>query len=213
MAEYSKDDILVSFKYKRQDILSLISSAESKRDTNRITYSKNVFLPLTDICRNECGYCTFKKNPEDENARILMDYEEIFAVLKDADKWRCKEALFTFGERAEEFDEVKAALEDLGYNNMIEYLYFICDETLKNTGLLPHSNPGVLKKSELKTLREVNASMGLMLETTSKRLMKTVVHEKSPGKDPDLRIKTIKNAGKLKIPFTTGLTYWYWRNS
>jgi FO synthase subunit 1 len=205
MAEYSKNDILSLLNTKGKNILSLLSSAESKRDTDRITYSKNVFLPLTDICRNECGYCTFKKNPEDEDAQILMDYKEIFAVLKDADKWKCKEALFTFGEHPEEFDEVKAALEDLGYNNMIEYLYFICDETLKNTGLLPHSNPGVLKKSELKTLREVNASMGLMLETTSKKLMKTVVHEKSPGKDPDLRIKTIKNAGKLKIPFTTGL--------
>jgi FO synthase subunit 1 len=205
MDEYSKEDIINLLNAKGKDILSLISSAESKRDTNRITYSKNAFLPLTDICRNECGYCTFKKNPEDEEARILMNYDEIFAVLKEADKWGCKEALFTFGERPEEFNEVKAALEDLGFQNMIEYLYFICDETLKNTGLLPHSNPGVLKKSELKILREVNASMGLMLETTSKRLMKTIVHEKSPGKSPDLRIKTIENAGKLKIPFTTGL--------
>lgn len=88
---------------------------------------------------------------------------------------------------------------------MIEYLYFICDETLKKTGLLPHSNPGILKKKEMGLLKEVNASMGLMLETTSKRLMKTIVHEKSPGKDPKLRIKSIENAGKLKIPFTTGL--------
>lgn len=205
MDEYSKEDIINLLNAKNKDIISLISSAESKRDTNRITYSKNVFLPLTDICRNECGYCTFKKTPDDENARILMKKEEIFAILREADKWRCKEALFTFGERPEETEEVKTALEGLGFQNMIEYLYSICDETLKNTGLLPHSNPGVLKKSELKILKDVNASMGLMLETTSKRLMKTVVHEKSPGKNPDLRVKTIKNAGKLKIPFTTGL--------
>jgi FO synthase subunit 1 len=146
-----------------------------------------------------------QKNPVDKEARILMSYDEIFAILNEADEWGCREALFTFGERPEEFNEVKTALDDLGFQNMIEYLYFICDETLKNTGLLPHSNPGVLKKSELRSLREVNASMGLMLETTSKRLMKTIVHKKSPGKDPDLRIKTIENAGKLKIPFTTGL--------
>ena len=205
MTEYSKDEIISLLNATGSDILSLISSAESKRETRRITYSKNVFLPLTDICRNECGYCTFKKSPDAENARILMNYEEIFAILNEADKWRCKEALFTFGERPEEIEEVKIALEDSGYGSMVEYLHFICDETLKNTGILPHSNPGILKKRELKILKEVNASMGLMLETTSKRLMKTVVHEKSPGKNPDLRIKNIKNAGKLKIPFTTGL--------
>ena len=205
MDEYSKEDIVTLLNAKGKNILSLISSAESIRKTNRITYSKNAFLPLTNICRNTCGYCTFKKNPQEESAKILMNYEEIFAVLEEADKWGCKEALFTFGELPDDTAEVKEALADLGYNNMIEYLYFICNETLQKTGLLPHSNPGILKKIELKKLREVNASMGLMLETTSKRLMKTVVHEKSPGKDPDLRIKTIKNAGKLKIPFTTGL--------
>lgn len=205
MEAYSKEDVVNLLNAKGKDILKLISSADSKRDTDKITYSKNAFLPLTNICRNECGYCTFKKHPEDEKAKILMSYNEIFTILKEADKWGCKEALFTFGERPDEFDEVKEALEELGYSNIIEYLYFICDETLKNTNLLPHSNPGILKKSELKVLKDVNASMGLMLETTSKRLMKTIVHEKSPGKSPDLRIKTIENAGKLKIPFTTGL--------
>ena len=88
---------------------------------------------------------------------------------------------------------------------MLEYLYFICEDTLKNSGLLPHSNPGVLEKNELKMLREVNASMGLMLETNSQRMMETIAHKNSPGKDPKLRIATIENAGKLKIPFTTGL--------
>ena len=205
MSEYSKEEIISLLNSKGKDILSLISTAESRRSSDIITYSKNVFLPLTDICRNECGYCTFKKTPDDKDARILMSYHEIFNILKEADKYKCREALFTFGERPEETSEVKAALEDKGYQNMVEYLYFICDETLKNTGLLPHSNPGVLKKKELEMLNEVNASMGLMLENTSTRLMKTVVHEKSPGKDPKLRIRTIENAGKLNIPFTTGL--------
>lgn len=205
MDEYSKDEIISLLNAKGRDILSLLSSAESLRGTNRITYSKNVFLPLTDICRNECGYCTFKKTPDNENAKILMSKEEIFSILNEADKYGCKEALFTFGERPEETKEVKVALEGAGFRNMIDYLYFICEETINNTGLLPHSNPGVLEKKELRKLKEVNASMGLMLETTSKRLMKTLVHGKSPGKDPYLRIKTIENAGKLKIPFTTGL--------
>lgn len=202
---YSKEGIISLLNSTHSDILPLISAAESKRNTNTITYSKNVFLPLTNICRNECGYCTFRKTPDDETAKILMDYNEIFDILNKADKYRCKEALFTFGELPEETEDVKIALEKLGHSNMVEYLHFICDETLKKTGLLPHSNPGIIKKKELKSLKEVNASMGLMLETTSKRLMKTVVHEKSPGKNPDLRIKTIENAGKLKIPFTTGL--------
>ncbi|WP_431062555.1 7,8-didemethyl-8-hydroxy-5-deazariboflavin synthase subunit CofG [Methanobacterium sp.] len=201
----SKEDIISLLNVKNDDIISLISAAGSKRNTKTITYSKNVFLPLTNICRNECGYCTFKKTPGDETARILMNYNEIFDILNKADEYKCKEALFTFGERPEETEDVKIALGKLGYNSMVEYLYFICDETLKNTGLLPHSNPGIIKKKELKLLKEVNASMGLMLETTSKRLMETIVHEKSPGKDPDLRIKTIEDAGKLKIPFTTGL--------
>lgn len=205
MNEYSKDEIISLLNAKRSDILSLLSSAESLRSTDRITYSKNVFLPITDICRNECGYCTFKKTPDDENARVLMSEEEIFNILMEADKHGCKEALFTFGERPDETGEVKEALENSGFNDMLDYLYYLCNKTLDNTGLLPHSNPGILGKKELKKLKEVNASMGLMLETTSKRLMKTVAHEKSPGKNPDLRIKTIKDAGKLKIPFTTGL--------
>jgi FO synthase subunit 1 len=93
----------------------------------------------------------------------------------------------------------------VGHETILDYLYFLCEETLNKTNLLPHSNPGILEKSELKMLKEVNASMGLMLETTSERIMKTVAHQHSPGKDPKKRIKTIKNAGKLKIPFTTGL--------
>lgn len=201
----SKEDIISLLNTKNNDIISLISAAGSKRNTNTITYSKNVFLPLTNICMNECGYCTFKKTPDDETARILMNYNEIFNILYKADEYECKEALFTFGERPEETEDVKIALEKLGYTSMVEYLYFICDETLKNTSLLPHSNPGIIKKKELRLLKDVNASMGLMLETTSKQLMKTIVHEKSPGKNPDLRIKTIEDAGKLKIPFTTGL--------
>ncbi len=204
MVKPSKEDIISLLNVKGEELLFLMMTANSKRDTNKITYSKNVFLPLTNMCRNRCGYCTFRADHDDPDA-IFMNPNEVLGILKKADKYRCREALFTFGERADDIPEVSFTLEKLGYENMVEYLYYLCDETLKNTDLLPHSNPGILKKNELKILKEVNASMGLMLETTSTRLMETIAHKRSPGKNPKLRIKTIKNAGKLKIPFTTGL--------
>ncbi len=205
MVVLSENDLLSLINAKNRKILSLMSEANSSRNSNIITYSKNVFLPLTDICRNKCGYCTFRKDSNSDEAMILMKPDEVLAVIKEADSYNCKEALFTFGEQPDETDLVMSALEDLGFGNMLEYLHFLCSETLDKTRLLPHSNPGILKKNELKMLREVNASMGLMLETSSHRIMETIAHEKSPGKDPKLRIATIENAGKLKIPFTTGL--------
>jgi 7,8-didemethyl-8-hydroxy-5-deazariboflavin synthase len=205
MTKLSKKDILLFLNSKYIDILSLMIETNSRRDGDRITYSKNVFIPLTEICRNECGYCTFRKGPEIANALILMEKPEVMEILRKADNYNCSEALFTFGERPEDFYEVEVALENLGFQSMVEYLHSLCQETLQKTNLLPHSNPGILKKSELKLLKEVNASMGLMLETASPRLMSTIAHSKSPGKEPKLRIKTIENAGKLKIPFTTGL--------
>jgi 7,8-didemethyl-8-hydroxy-5-deazariboflavin synthase len=205
MSKISKEHVSSLLNGKCEDIISLMAAANSKRGNSTITYSKNVFLPLTNICRNECGYCTFKKDENNSNATILMKPTEVMKTLHRADEYGCREALFTFGEHPDEVQQVKMALEELGFESMLEYLHFLCEETLNQTDLLPHSNPGILKKSELKFLREVNASMGLMLETTSQRLMKTVAHEKSPGKDPKLRIETIENAGKLKIPFTTGL--------
>lgn len=205
MPRLSKKEIIMFLNAEYTDILSLMMDANRFRENRTITYSKNVFLPLTEICHNQCGYCTFRKNPESINTTILMDPTEVTEIIKKSDYLGCKEALFTFGEGADEFPEVKRALEKLGYNRMMEYLYFLCAETLDQTNLLPHSNPGTIKMKDLKLLKEVNASMGLMLESCSSRLMQTIVHSKSPGKDPKLRIKTIKNAGKLKIPFTTGL--------
>lgn len=205
MPRLSKDNIISYLNADYREFLSLMADANSNRDESTITYSKNVFLPLTDICRNECGYCVYRRGPESFDATILMEIKEVKEILKKADEYACHEALFTFGEGADEFYEVSCALDKMGFTSMVEYLYFLCEETLDNTNLLPHSNPGILKKNELKLLREVNASMGLMLESSSSRLMQTVVHSKSPGKEPKLRLKTIENAGKLKIPFTTGL--------
>lgn len=205
MPGLSKEEIILFLNAEYTDILSLMIDANRFRENRTITFSKNVFLPLSEICHNQCGYCTFRKNPESLNATILMDPLEVMEIIKKSDDLGCKEALFTFGEGADKFQEVKGALEKLGYNSMMEYLYFLCVETLDHTNLLPHSNPGIINRKELKLLKEVNASMGLMLESYSSRLMQTIAHSKSPGKEPKLRIKTIANAGKLKIPFTTGL--------
>lgn len=201
----SRDKLISLLGVNGNDVLQLMVDANSLRETNTITFSKNVFLPLTNICRNNCGYCTFRRDPEAPDATLIMPPEEVMEIIHKADIYGCREALFTFGEQADATPQVKDALEKLGFEGMLEYLHHLCERTLNETGLLPHSNPGVLQKSELKMLKEVNASMGLMLENTSPRLMESPAHQKSPGKEPRLRIKTIKNAGKLKIPFTTGL--------
>ena len=204
MLELSKNTILEYLKGDYKDILSLMVKASLDKSPE-VTYSKNIFLPLTNICRNECGYCVYRRNPESFDATILMNSEEVLGMVEKADRYNCHEALFTFGEGADEFPEVQHALDKQGFSSMVDYLYYLCSETLDKTNLLPHSNPGVLERKDLKLLREVNVSMGLMLENSSPRLMDTIVHSKSPGKNPVLRLKTIENAGKLKIPFTTGL--------
>lgn len=201
----SKEEMISMMKAHGNDVLDLMKHANSLRKTNRITFSKNVFLPLTNICRNDCGYCTFRRDPEDPDATLIMPPSDVMNTIRKADVYGCREALFTFGEQADTSPQVQDALEKFGFEGMLEYLYHLCERTLNETSLLPHSNPGILQKSELKMLKEVNASMGLMLENSSPRLMNMPAHEKSPGKDPKLRIKTIENAGKLKIPFTTGL--------
>lgn len=198
----SKNDLKYYLECEGIQVLNLMKKVLNLQREKIITYSRNVFIPVTRLCRNRCGYCTFRR---DEVKLPILPPEDIMGRLKKAESYGCKEALFTFGEAADQLEPVMDQLERLGYNNMVEYLFYICQETLDNTLLLPHTNMGILKYKELKMLREVNASMGLMLETSSPRLMETIAHKNSPGKDPKLRIKTIEDAGKLRIPFTTGL--------
>ncbi|MFQ5800577.1 MAG: 7,8-didemethyl-8-hydroxy-5-deazariboflavin synthase subunit CofG, partial [Candidatus Hydrothermarchaeales archaeon] len=158
------------------------------------------FIPLTNACRNRCAYCGFRSDEPQ-----IMEREEVRGLLKSGKEHSCKEALFTFGERPEAYPEIKEKLEDWGYSTVIDYLYDLCLDAIE-LGLLPHSNPGSISRSQLKTLKEVNASMGLMLESASERLcQKGMPHEKSPGKAPKVRLKVLKEAGRLEIPFTTGL--------
>ncbi|MBA2846761.1 FO synthase subunit 1 [Methanococcus maripaludis] len=181
-------------------ILEKLGKINAENTSKYVTFSKNAFIPVCNWCRNVCGYCTFRN----ENFKLLK-MEEMEEILTKADVFGCREALFTFGENVDENEKVKEELKKMGYSGILEYLYEISAWCLENTNLLPHTNCGILSYDELKYLREVNASMGLMLENSSARLCGTIAHEKSPGKDPNLRIEMIENAGKLKIPFTTGI--------
>ena len=205
MTSINKNDILQILTATDNEIIKFMSETAKYRENNLITFSKNIFIPLTEICRNDCGYCNFKKNPDDPHAIILKTKEEILADLTEAEKYGCTEALFAFGEDADEEEIVRIKLKEYGYNSMIDYIVDVCEMTLEETSLLPHTNGGNFSYEDLKRLREVNASMGLMLENSSERLMELPAHNKSPGKNPKLRIETIENAGKLKIPYTTGI--------
>ena len=205
MSNLTKEEILTILNAKKTDIVKYMLETAEYRENNLITYSKNIFIPLTEICRNDCGYCNFKKNPDDPEAIILKTKEEILADLKEAEKYGCKEAMFAFGEDADEEEIVRIRLKEFGYDNMIDYIVDVCQMTLDETSLLPHTNGGNFSFEGLKRLKEVNASMGLMLENSSNRLMELPAHNKSPGKNPQLRLETISNAGKLKIPYTTGI--------
>ncbi len=166
-----------------------------------ITYSKNVFIPVTNACKNRCKYCFFRSdNP------YLLDERYVLNLYRMARKFDCKEVLFTFGEKGDEANEkIRKKLKEMGFNNILEYVYNLAEKALKNE-LLPHINAGVISYDEMEYLREVSASMGLMLEIASKRLCeKGMVHEESITKHPKYRVKVLVNAGKLKIPFTTGL--------
>ncbi len=201
----NKKDIMFILNAKREDLLEIMQLANSKREHNYVTYSKNVFIPLTEICKNDCGYCAFKKDPNNPETILLKDKKEVLKILKEAEKYGCKEALFTMGEDADSNELVKAKLKEYGFENMVDYIYDICKLTVEKTSLLPHTNAGNFSYESMKKLKEYNVSMGMMLENSSKRLMNTIAHKKSPGKNPEIRLETIINAGKLKIPYTTGI--------
>ena len=205
MTTITKEDILQILAATDSEIINFMAETAKYRENNLITFSKNIFIPLTEICRNDCGYCNFKKDPTDPKAIILKSKEEILLDLKEAEKYGCSEALFAFGENADEEEIVQIKLKEYGYDNMTDYIVDVCQMTLDETTLLPHTNGGNYSFNDLKRLKEVNASMGLMLENSSKRLMELPAHNKSPGKNPEVRIETIENAGKLKIPYTTGI--------
>jgi FO synthase len=184
---------------------ALLAQARSIRDEatgTRITYSPKVFIPLTMLCRDRCGYCTFARPP----SRLRSPYlsaDEVLAIARRGAEAGCHEVLFTLGERPE--DRYPAAREWLathGARSTIEYLVTMCRLVLDETGLLPHANAGALFAEELAALREVTASQGMMLESLNPNL---ACHRGSPDKTPERRLGTLEAAGRLAIPFTTGI--------
>jgi FO synthase len=174
--------------------------------TKLVTYSPKVFIPLTKLCRDVCHYCTFAQPPR-RGERAYMSGDEVLSVARAGAESGCHEALFTLGDKPElRYRAARQELAELGCETTLEYLARMCELVLAETGLLPHVNPGVLTRADLELLRPVSASMGLMLETTSERLSgKGGPHYGSPDKLPARRLETIRLAGQLAIPFTTGI--------
>jgi len=176
-----------------------------------VTFSKKVFIPLTRLCRDRCHYCTFVSTPTQLATRDqepFMAADEVLAIAREGSALGCKEALFTLGDRPEDrWPEARAWLDEAGYASTLEYLRAMSILVLEETGLLPHLNPGVMSWAEMARLKPVSPSMGMMLETTSRRLFETKgeAHHKSPDKDPAVRLRVLEDAGRLNVPFTTGL--------
>jgi FO synthase len=191
------------------DLPALLHAGSVLRDRQKgcsVSYSRKVFIPLTNICRDRCGYCTFRKDPWEAEAKTMTP-DEVLAVAEAGAKLGCKEALFSLGDKPEVlYPEYRAQLATIGYRRTLDYLRAACALVLEHTPLLPHANPGLMSYRDLAMLRELNASMGLMLESVSERLLEPgATHDDAPDKRPALRLKTIENAGKLHIPFTTGI--------
>jgi len=188
------------------DIRQMASAIRDRQWGHAISYSRKVFIPLTTMCRNSCGYCTFVKQPGDPAANFMTP-EQVLDVARKGEALGCKEALFSLGERPERrYAEAREALAHLGYNTTIDYLEAMCRLVLDRTSLVPHVNAGTLMEAEVARLKEVSGSMGMMLETASKRLMKPgMAHHACPDKAPVLRLRTIEAAGRLGVPFTTGI--------
>jgi FO synthase len=191
------------------DLMRLMGLSARLRDLgwgDTVTYSRKVFLPLTMLCRDRCHYCTFAKPP----ARLdhpFLELDEVVSIAEAGRALGCKEALFTLGDRPEDrYPVARAWLAERGYRSTLDYVRAAAIRVLETTGLLPHLNPGVMSYEELARLKQASASMGLMLETSADRLGGPgMPHAGSPDKVPAVRLRTIEDAGRLAIPFTTGL--------
>ena len=207
-------------RVEREDALFLYASpevplealAEAAREMRRrakgstITYSPKVFLPLTNLCRDRCHYCTFRRDPDDAGAH-WMEPEEVLSIARAGEKLGCKEALLSLGDRPEAaFPEAKQWLRERGYDRTLDYVAAISERLLRETSLLPHTNPGLMSRADLARLKRSNASLGLMLESTSTELCESGgAHDDAIDKWPERRLRVIREAGDLKIPFTTGI--------
>jgi len=202
----TKEILALARSTNTSDLIREASNIRDKGHGSLVTYSPKVFIPLTHLCRDVCHYCTFAKTPKKVSSPY-MSLKEVIDSAKNAELLGCKEALFTLGERPElRYSTARKALANMGYQSTLEYLKEASNAVIENTELLPHLNPGCMTSQEIEELRPVAASMGMMLESSSKRLCeKGGPHYGSPDKDPEKRLATLDSAGKAKVPFTTGI--------
>ena len=213
------DEATVFLAATGEDLERLAAAAAKVRDAGLVaagrpgvlTYSPKVFIPITRLCRDKCHYCTFVETPRQaarEGRAPYLSPDEILEIARDGAALGCLEALFTLGDRPEDrWPEAREWLDEQGYDSTLAYVRAMAVRVLEETGLLPHLNPGVMSWEELNRLKPVSPSMGMMLETTSRRLFETKgeAHYGSPDKDPDVRLRVLEDAGRLSVPFTTGL--------
>jgi FO synthase len=202
-------DNALSIWLEQAPLADLIAASGSLRDEGHgrsISYSRKVFIPLTHLCRDVCHYCAFAERPHAGRPGYLSP-NEVLAVARAGAAAGCTEALFTLGDKPElRYRAAREALDALGYETTIDYLQAMCALVLRETGLLPHANPGIMSRSEIAGLRTVSASQGIMLESLSARLCEPGgVHYGSPDKQPEARLETLRLAGELRVPFTTGI--------
>lgn len=204
-----RSEALLLSEVQGEEFHLLLAAAAELRDRCKgkvVTFSPKIFIPLTNLCRDFCGYCTFRKAPDEPGAKT-MTIDEVLRVVRQGKALGCCEVLFSLGDKPEAiYAEMKNFLAERGYQRTLDYLYEACRVVLEETRLLPHSNPGVMGKRDLQRLKEVNVSLGLMLENVSERLMLAGgPHFDAPDKKPSIRLRTIEEAGRLRIPFTTGI--------
>ena len=188
------------------ELLAVTRAAKERFKPAVVTYSRKVFLPLTNLCRDYCGYCIFRRDPGQPGAHTMTP-DEVLSVARSGEELGCTEALFSLGDKPELlFPEMRDTLRYLGYKSTLHYLEAMCELVLRETSLLPHPNPGLLSAEWISRLSAVSPSMGLMLETTNTNLMApNAALVDAPDKLPSKRLRTIEEAGKQNVPFTTGL--------
>ncbi|MGH7800361.1 MAG: 7,8-didemethyl-8-hydroxy-5-deazariboflavin synthase CofG [Thermodesulfobacteriota bacterium] len=203
----NREDALFLMNLNREDIVFLVLAASEVREIGKnktVTFSKNMFVPLTRLCRDHCGYCTFRIEPEE--GELFVPPEEVINAAREGVSVGCTELLFVTGDKPElVYTVYRDALARLGYKTTAEYLVAMSEAALKEN-IFPHTNLGIANRDELSSLKESNASMGLMLENISPRLLqKGEAHYRSPDKVPKLRIRTMEYAGELRIAWTSGI--------
>jgi FO synthase len=206
---FSREDACRAIRASDHALPELLARARATRDRFKpaiITYSRKVFIPLTNLCRDYCGYCTFRRDPGQPGAHTMTS-DEVLQLAREGEKLGCTEALFSLGDKPELiFLEMRHTLHTLGYRSTLHYLEAMCELVLRETNLLPHPNPGLMSAEWISRLSRVSPSMGLMLETTNAALLATgAAHDNAPDKLPVKRLRTIEEAGKQRVPFTTGI--------